>query len=98
MKIEYEFESVALPELVISTKGRPNPGDELVNSVTQTAAASFIVEKVEANRIAVKIPGSEDTVFLAWNCLTDAQWSKRFDYGKTPVAIGQLRAIVVDAN
>jgi len=78
MQIEYAFETAALPELVILTNGKPNPGDELVNSPAGTVGASFVVERLIGSRIEVKIPGGTQTMHLACTCMTQSQWVSRF--------------------
>ena len=80
MRIDYAFELGFLPKLVISTNGKPHPGDELVNSHKGESRVSFVVVKIVGDALDLKLPGGKQTMRMACNFLTRTQWARRFTY------------------
>ena len=74
MQIQYVFESYALPELVVLTKGEPHVGDRLVNRLLRGNAGSFVVAKIVDHIITVKRRGNREPLQFAHDSVPDDQW------------------------
>ena len=75
-QIEFDYDIINNREVVIRTNGHPRRGDKLIRPYP-LERGSFMVEKIEANKITVREMGGNATFRLSLNPMTAGQWRKR---------------------